>query len=51
MTEKNTYYYDGIGAVKESFEKLKKEFDYPKLGFSWHYMRPALELMDREEQR
>ncbi|MBU3876671.1 hypothetical protein HGO97_012735 [Faecalicatena sp. AGMB00832] len=51
LTEKNTYYYDGIGAVKESFEKLKKEFDYPKLGFSWHYMRPALELMDREEQR
>lgn len=46
LTEVNTYYHDGIDAVKESFEELKKEFNYPKLGFSWHYLRPVLKLLD-----
>lgn len=49
LIEKNTYYYDGIDAVKASFKELKKEFNYSGMGFSWHYMQPAVELLEREQ--
>lgn len=50
LTEINTYYYDGIEAVKESFAGLKERFDYSGMGFSWHYLDPVLEIMEREQQ-
>ena len=49
LTENNTYYYDGIEGVRESFSRLKEDLEYSGLGFSWHYMRPALKLLGGEE--
>lgn len=50
LTENNTYYYDGTEAVKESWENLQDTFGSPKLGFAWHYLEPALEILEREEE-
>lgn len=51
LTEENTYYYDGIEAARESFVRLKERFSYDKLGFSWHYLKPALEIAEEGERR
>ena len=48
LEEMNTYYHDGIDAVKESWEQLEEVCEYEKLGFSWHYLRTAIELMEDE---
>lgn len=48
LTEAHTYYDDGIKAVFQSFRKLEKRFAYKNLGFSWHYLKPALELLERD---
>lgn len=48
LTEKNTYYYDGFQAVEESWDRLRKEYPDSRLGFSWHYLKPVLELMEKE---
>lgn len=49
LTEQNTYYYDGFDAVWESWERLRQEYPYEYLGFSWHYLKPCLHLMEKEE--
>ena len=49
LTEQNTYYYDGFDAVLESWERLRQEYPYEYLGFSWHYLKPCLHLMEKEE--
>lgn len=49
LTEQNTYYYDGFDVVWESWEQLRQEYPYKYLGFSWHYLRPCLHLMEKEE--
>lgn len=49
LTEQNTYYYDGIQAVEENWEQLKQAYPDIRLGFSWHYLKPALELLGKEE--
>lgn len=49
LTDNNTYYNDGIDAVVESWKRIREQFNYSGLGFSWHYLRPLLELMDAEE--
>lgn len=48
LTENNTYYNDGIQAVKESWSRMEEEINYDKLGFSWHSIDPVLELMESE---
>lgn len=50
LTEENTYYHDGIEAAGESFIRLKERFPYDKLGFSWHYLKPALEIAEEGER-
>lgn len=50
LTEENTYYYDGLEAAGESFIRLKERFTYDKLGFSWHYLKPALEIAEGGER-
>lgn len=50
LTEENTYYYDGTNAVKESWEELRDTFGYQNLGFAWHYLAPAGEILEREEE-
>lgn len=50
LTEENTYYYDGLLAVEESWERLREAFDYDGLGFSWHYLKPILKLMGEETE-
>ena len=47
LTEENTYYYDGLDAVEESWERLRERWDYPGLGFSWHYLKVAIKLAER----
>lgn len=49
LTEQNTYYHDGLQAVEESWEQLKQAYPDIRLGFSWHYLKPALELLEKEE--
>ena len=48
LTDENTYHDDGIEAVFDSWEKLKEQYPYRNLGFSWHYLKPCLELMETE---
>ena len=48
LEEYNTYYYDGFEAVKKSWKKLEESCEYDKLGFSWHYLKTAMELMEEE---
>lgn len=49
LTEKNTYYSDGFQAVRESWEQIRLAYPDTRLGFSWHYLKPALELLEKEE--
>ena len=48
LEEINTYYNDGFAAVEESFKQLEEYYAYEKLGFSWHYLKTAIELMEEE---
>lgn len=50
LTEENTYYYDGLEAVTESWEHIRENFSYSGLGFSWHYLKPVLKLMGEETE-
>ena len=50
LTEENTYYDDGFEAVADSWEKLKAKYPYKRIGFSWHYLRPCLQLMEAESE-
>ncbi len=50
LTEENTYYDDGFEAVADSWEKLKAKYPYKRLGFSWHYLRPCLQLMEAKSE-
>lgn len=49
LKEINTYYNDGLDAVKESWAKIETETNYEKLGFSYHYLKTAIELLELEE--
>ncbi len=46
LTDINTYYYDGFPAVRKSWDNIRGQIQYEKLGFSWHYIEPVLELME-----
>ena len=50
LTENNTYYQDGLKAVEDSFNKLKSAYPETAIGFSIHYMKPALELLKEEDE-
>lgn len=47
LTEKNTYYHDGLSAVRKSWEDIQIVYSDQALGFSWHYLKPALELLEK----
>lgn len=49
LTAEQTYYEDGTGAVRESQDRIRKAYPETELGFAWHCLEPALELLDREE--
>lgn len=48
LTDNNTYFGDGIGAAKESWEMLKQQAGYGRLGFACHYINPVLELLEED---
>lgn len=48
LTDNNTYYEEGFEAVLDSWDKLKKQYSYKRFGFSWHYMRPCLQILEEE---
>lgn len=48
LEPKNTYYEDGIEAVQKSWRHLRGEIPNKNLGFSWHYLKPILELLDSD---
>ena len=48
LEQKNTYYEDGIEAVQKSWRHLRGEIPNKNLGFSWHYLKPILELLDSD---
>lgn len=47
LEEHNTYYYDGLGAVRDSWRRLEEAFPKSDLGFSYHYLNVVRELADR----
>lgn len=49
LTEENTYYDDGFEAVYESWERIRENYPYEGLGFSWHYLKPIIKLMEDGE--
>lgn len=46
LTEKQTYYNDGIKAVTDSWKRLKKSYPKSDLHFAYHHLTPILELSD-----
>lgn len=40
-----TFYYDGLGAVHEAWDKMKQAFNYEKMSFSYHYLSPIKRLI------
>lgn len=49
LEPKNTYYQDGFEAVKKSWKHLREEIPNENMGFSWHYLKPVLELLRERE--
>jgi len=49
LVENNTYYYEGLAALKESFEKMGNYYNYDKLSYSYHYYKPLVELLEIEQ--
>lgn len=45
LEPKNTYYDDGFEAVEKSWKQLREEISNKNIGFSWHYLKPVLELL------
>lgn len=50
LTDNNTYYHDGIQAVYDSWDRIREAYPYEGLGFSWHYLKPAIELTAEGEE-
>lgn len=48
LVENNTYYYEGLAALKEAFLRMGSYYDYDKLGYSYHYYKPLKELLQLE---
>ena len=48
LTERNTYYHDGLPAVGQSFEALTEYFDYVGLTFALHDYTALRKVLDRE---
>lgn len=49
LTDEQTYYSEGIGAVRESQDRIREAYPETELGFAWHCLEPALELLRREK--
>lgn len=49
LEEINTYYNDGLDAVKDSWAKIEEACEYENLGFSYHYLKTAIKLLGLEE--
>ncbi len=48
LKEINTYAEAGIDALWKSAERLKRQFGYEGLGFSYHYYKPLKEMMEED---
>lgn len=46
LTENNTYYADGIDAVEKMWNELEATFSYEKLGYSYHYLKTMVALLE-----
>ena len=45
VTNDLTFYNDGIDACIQKFDEIQNTYQYNKLGFSYHYYIPAVELI------
>lgn len=45
LSEKNTYYHQGIEAADRVFQQIYNEFNYSKLYCSYHYYTPIKEIV------
>jgi len=50
LTNENTYYYNGLSGAENSWKALKSVYSYSGLGFSWHYLKPVIELLEAEKE-
>lgn len=48
LTDRNTYYGEGLSAVWRSFDKLKNEFEYERLSFALHEYTALREVINNE---
>lgn len=44
----NTYANEGLDALWQSSERLKRQFGYERLGFAYHYYKPLKEMLGLE---
>lgn len=50
LTEKSTYYTDGLTAAWESWAAVQQEIGYKNLSFAYHWYEPVQELLGREDK-
>ncbi|MBC8569567.1 hypothetical protein [Zongyangia hominis] len=46
LEDVNTYYNEGLDALRASWDVLERRFDYDRLSFSYHYYAPLKELLE-----
>ena len=45
VTDEITFYNDGLDACVNKFKEIGNEYNYSKLGYSYHYYEPLIELL------
>lgn len=48
LTDKITYYNRGIDAARAAWKQLEESSDYKRLSFSYHYLDPVFELLQKD---
>lgn len=48
LKERNTYYHDGIDAVRESWKALRKKLEFPQLSYALHEYQALQEVSNHE---
>lgn len=45
VTDEITFYNDGLDACVNKFKEIGNQYNYSKLGYSYHYYKPLVELL------
>lgn len=50
LTEENSYYYESLNAVSQSWERLEEKYPDATLRFACHHLEPLIQMMEREQK-